>query len=243
MKWQSAVYWNRGQSRPVNEDSLVCISALTRRGRVVMAAVCDGMGGHAAGEWVSGLLIEELVNWFYDFFLRALQKKKPAYIIRRSIERKVFQIDEICKETAGKKEISMGSTLSLLVLWEKQFFLWQLGDSRIYRIRRKHIRQLTEDHVTEQHRLTKCVGSFGFYKPDFLHGKVRKGDAFLLCTDGFWQRTDKKELRAVLSERRDGRREAPAQEERMERRLKELGEAALRRGEEDNLSAIYIASL
>ena len=236
MKYQVNVYWNKGPARETNQDSLVVLQAMTSRGSVLMAVVCDGMGGMDSGEIASGYLTEALITWFYDGLLRAVGKKKPLWVLRRSAERIVFQVQQRLKSYAEKHGLEMGTTMSLLVLWEKKYLLWHLGDSRIYRLfprKKRRITLLTKDHTQGTNRLTKCVGSFGFFQPDFRMGAAGKGEAFLLCSDGFWHAIKTEELGETL---------APDSltEERCDRRLREIGEAAIRRGERDNLSAVYI---
>ena len=237
MYFSTDVYWNKGAVRAVNQDSLVVLQALTVRGRVLMAAVCDGMGGMDMGECASGYLTEELVTWFYDGLLAAVGKKKPLWVIRRSAERKLYQVQSRLQRYAGRRSLAMGTTLSLLVLWEKKYMLWHLGDSRIYQFScggKKKIRLLTSDHVQGRNMLTKCVGSFGFFMPDYRMGHVKSGAAFLLCSDGFWHNIREEEMREVLTpEQMSG--------ERIRKRLCEIGEADIRRGERDNLSAIYVS--
>lgn len=236
MKYQVNVYWNKGAVREHNQDSLVVLQALTSRGRVLMAAVCDGMGGMDRGECASGYLTEELITWFYDGLLKSIGKKKPLWVLRRSAERKVFQAQQRMQLYAEKRKLEMGTTMSLLVLWEKKYLLWHLGDSRIYRLsmrKKSRISLLTKDHVQGRNRLTKCVGSFGFFPPDFRMGIAGKGEAFLLCSDGFWHEIGKEEMGEILAPER-------MTEERCDRRLREIGEAVIRRGEKDNLSAVYI---
>lgn len=236
MKYQVNVYWNKGPARETNQDSLVVLQAMTSRGSVLMAVVCDGMGGMDSGEIASGYLTEALITWFYDGLLRAVGKKKPLWVLRRSAERIVFQVQQRLQSYAEKHGLEMGTTMSLLVLWEKKYLLWHLGDSRIYRLfprKKRRITLLTKDHTQGTNRLTKCVGSFGFFQPDFRMGATGKGEAFLLCSDGFWHAIKTEELGETL---------APDSltEERCDRRLREIGEAAIRRGERDNLSAVYI---
>ena len=236
MDYQVSVYWNKGAVRRTNQDSLIVLQALTSQGRVLMAAVCDGMGGMDKGECASGYLTEELVTWFYNSLLRAIGKRKPLWVIRRSLERNLYRIQARLQNYADKRGLEMGTTMSLLVLWEKKYLLWHLGDSRIYHLsghRKRKIYLMTEDHVQGKNRLTKCVGSFGFFAPDFRMGTIGKGEAFLLCSDGFWHMMDAEELGEALTP-------ALMTEERCERRLREIGETAMRRGERDNLSAIYI---
>ncbi|MDD6810895.1 MAG: serine/threonine-protein phosphatase [Lachnospiraceae bacterium] len=236
------IYWDKGKVRKINQDSIIVLKALTCRGRVFMAAVCDGMGGMDWGEGASGYVVEELVTWFYDDLISAIGKKKPLWVIRRSLERKVYQMQGRIKFYAQKHNVAMGTTMSVLVLWEKRYLLWHLGDSRIYQLRRKkigkrtRIKQLTKDHVQEENKLTRCVGSFGFFVPDFKMGIAHKREAFLLCSDGFFRRLQEAEIWEVLQNSR-------METENGDRRLKELAEAALRRGEKDNLSAVYISTM
>lgn len=250
MNYEADIYWNRGKSRVVNQDSLILLQALTSQGRVLMAAVCDGMGGMDMGECASGYLAEELVTWFYDGLLTAIGKKKPLWIIRRSAERKIYQIQSRIKRYADKRSLKMGTTLSMLVLWEKRYMIWHLGDSRIYRLRQgleikgrqnkgsgkgipRRIQLMTKDHADSEGRLFKCVGSFGFFVPYFRMGNVKKGEAFLICSDGFRNRIGADEIGDVLTP-------GHMREDIIRKRLREIGEAVQRRGERDDLSAVYI---
>lgn len=51
MKYLAGVYWERGSTAKSNQDAVVLLQVLTARGRVMMAAVCDGMGGLVQGRW------------------------------------------------------------------------------------------------------------------------------------------------------------------------------------------------
>ena len=62
----------------------------------------------------------------------------------------------------------------------------------------------------------------------------KPGDGILLCTDGFRRRVACEELREVMNPRE------LAGEEQIGRRLKEIGETCMKRGERDNLTAVYI---
>jgi serine/threonine protein phosphatase PrpC len=217
-----------------NQDSLILQQVLTYRGRILLAAVCDGMGGLPQGEIASGYMTERLQEWFYGDFVREVREKKPYWVIRRSLERLVFHAQDKLRQYGRREQLELGTTMSVLVLWEKTYMIWHLGDSRIYRIRRRTIRQMTKDHAAGQHCLTKCVGSFGFFKPDVYLGTLRERDGFLLCSDGFYHQINEQELSDTLWQG------DLQEEEQIERRLKELGDACMKRGEKDNLSAIYV---
>lgn len=254
MKYISGVYWERGSVADVNQDSLVLLQVLTAKGRILMAAVCDGMGGLVQGNTASAYVTKRLQEWFYESLLRAIRKKKPYWIIRRSLDRLVYHMQEQLSQYGEKEGMRLGTTMTVLIIWEKTYLLWHLGDSRAYRLctarggRSEHrvfaagkdrrgmsgIVCLTKDHVRGRNQLTKCIGSFGYERPDFKMGVLQAGQAILLCTDGFRHYVEEAELADVLrpEQVRDG--------EQIARRLREIGDACMKRGERDNLSAVYV---
>lgn len=230
----TGVYWSRGCTARKNQDSVVLLQALTARGRVLMAAVCDGMSGLSQGEVASGYVTERLQEWFYESLLYAVRKKKPYWVVRRSLDRLTFHMQQQLQQYAGREEIELGTTMTVLMVWEKTYLVWHLGDSRLYRVRGRHMKRVTKDHIRQREQLTKCVGSFGYYVPDHHMGVLHKGEGLLLCSDGFRHCVAGEELQAVL---------CPGQikeEAQIERRLTEIGEACMKRGERDNLSAVYV---
>lgn len=248
MRYLTGLYWERGNVARSNQDSLVLLQVLTARGRVLMAAVCDGMGGLVEGERASGYVTECLQEWYYESLLRAVQRRKPYWVIRRSLDRLVYHMQEQLRRYGDQENSRLGTTMTTVIIWKKTYLIWHLGDSRAYLMKGKNryngdIGQrsdlvcLTEDHVRGKNMLTKCVGSFGYERPDFRMGSIREGQAVLLCSDGFRHFATEQELRDVLS---------PGQlqeEEQVARRLREIGEACMKRGERDNMSAIYIKAI
>lgn len=234
--YDANVYWNKGSTSDVNQDSLVLMQALTIRGRVLMAAVCDGMGGADMGEYASGYLTKELMSWFCDILPDTLSKKKPLCAIRRSVDRKLYQVQCRMHEYAEECGRELGTTLSMLILLEKKYMLWNLGDSRIYCLsagRKNEICMMSPEYVQKSRKPLKYIGNIGFFSPDFMMGTIKSGEAFLLCSDAFRRRMNLEEIAEVL---------APIHmtEDRCKRRLREIGDAAMRRGECDNLSAVYV---
>lgn len=239
MRYVTGVYWCRGRSAKSNQDAVVLQQVLTGRGRVLLAAVCDGMGGISAGEEASGYAAYQLREWFYRDLLTMLRRRKHFWVIRRSLDRLVFHMQSQLRQYAAGKEISLGTTMTVAVLWEKYYLLWHLGDSRAYSLRGHHVEQLTTDHVHDGDKLTKCLGSFGYFRPQYRMGTLHRGEGVLLCTDGFRRQMTKRELGDVLHFARRGLPLA-GEEEQITRRLGEIGEACMKRGETDNLSAVYV---
>lgn len=236
MYYDTGVYWNKGDVSDVNQDSLVLMQALTAMGRVLMAAVCDGRGGAGMDECASGYLTKELMEWFYEGLPDALSRKRPLCAIRRSVDRKLCRVQCRMREYVEGCGQEMGTTLSMLLLWEKKYMLWKLGDSRIYRLtsgRRKEIRMMGTEHMEKPGNPAECIGSRGFFSPEYMTGTIKSGEAFLLCSDAFRRRMTPEEIADVLTP-------AHMTEERCKKRLREIGEAVMRRGERDDLSAVYV---
>lgn len=242
MKYLTSVYWECGAVADRNQDSVVLLQVLTARGRVLMMAVCDGMGGLSQGETASGYVTRRLQEWFYESLLKAVRKKKPYWIIRRSLDRLVYHMQEQLLKYSRRERIELGTTMTVLVVWEKTYLLWHLGDSRAYLFgggrgggqEGSQALHMTKDHVWGRNQLTKCVGSFGYERPDFRMGRIQAGRAVLLCSDGFRHCVLEEELADVLLPERIH------DEEQIGRRLREIGNACIKRGERDNLSAVYM---
>ena len=233
MEVMSGFYWDSGK-KEINQDSVLVEQVNTGKGRILLAAVSDGIGGLPAGEVASGFLMERLQQHFYGEILPLIRKGKSPKKIRHSFFRCLYETVGMLQKYADSREISLGATLSVLLLMKRRYLILHVGDSRIYEIRKKRIRQLTEDHRGEGNILTRCMGSFPMSEVYVRFGRYHKKTGFLLCSDGFWGRAAEELLREMLD---------PAEiltEEQIQKRLSEIGSYGKRQGERDNLSAIYV---
>ncbi|MDE7333735.1 MAG: protein phosphatase 2C domain-containing protein [Lachnospiraceae bacterium] len=253
----SGVYWNRG-GQAVNQDSVTLQQAVTGRGRVMMAAVSDGIGGLPEGETASGYITEKLVENFYGQAVSLAARGKRAKFIRNSFLRCFCSMNEELRRYAEGKGIRLGATVSLLFIWRNHYLIFHLGDSRIYQYHsvKGHREQhcygrcpneihcdrgpsngvpvlLTTDHSRGGHGISRCMGSFPYQRPDIQSGTIHGECAFLLCTDGFYRTFDKETAAALNPEDISG-------EGQIEKRLKAMASCACRKGEKDNMSAIYL---
>lgn len=231
MKIISGVYWDTGKKEQ-NQDSITLQQAVTGKGRVLLAAVSDGIGGLAEGEIASGYITEQLIENFYGQMLSLAGRKRGKKAMERSLLRCLHHINSELKTYGKGKGLKLGATLSLLFVWKRRYMIVHLGDSRIYLCRKRKIKLLTEDHSDGGRGLTKCVGSFPFNAPDVLNGRIWGRCGFLLCTDGFYRKLDEDAF-AVLNPEDIGSKE------QVERRLREMAAVAYKRGEQDNMSAVY----
>lgn len=239
MRYYSTQYWNRGK-RNRNEDSLCIEQVQTRRGRVLLAMVCDGIGGLAGGEIASGYVAEEVLKWFYEDGMKAMRFGNME-CVAQGLKKRLEQICDSLFLYGKERGIRLGTTASILFLWEHRFFLFHIGDSRIYRIR-FGCRQLTKDQINAEGALLQAVGASGQCIPQIQFGRIVAGDRFLICSDGFYRKQKGHNLCRMFG-RKASDFLGTKKEKNWEKILKESAEALLRKGETDNISAVFICCL
>ncbi|GAB4524760.1 MAG: hypothetical protein Tsb0014_03510 [Pleurocapsa sp.] len=125
--------------------------------------VCDGMGGHAAGEVASAMAVEQLQQYFQTHWHDELPDKE-------TIANGILSTNEILFQTNLDNSRSgngrMGTTLVMALVQDTQVAIAHVGDSRIYRITRKQgLEQLTLDHEVGQREINRGV------EPDIAYGR------------------------------------------------------------------------
>ena len=146
MFFNACHYSAAGKERRINQDSLCIVQADSFRGRIIMALICDGMGGEESGEIASKAAVDMMRKWFLNR-LPVLCKKKRIfepgnYFLCREI---LSDVKKIITELNGnlcvygaEKGIRCGTTLSLIIIFGNgDYVTAHTGDSRIYRIKRK----------------------------------------------------------------------------------------------------------
>ena len=164
--------------------------------------VCDGMGGHAAGEVASAMAVESLQKYFQSHW----QSELPDH---DTIESGVLLANEALYKTnvdnARSGSGRMGTTLVMALVQDTQLAIAHVGDSRIYRLSRKQgLEQLTLDHEVGQreinrgvepeiaygrpdsYQLTQALGprDNSGVRPDIQFMEITEDCLLLLCSDG-----------------------------------------------------------
>jgi PPM family protein phosphatase len=227
-----------GMIRSGNEDSHI---ADREDGLFVVA---DGMGGHAAGEIASEMAVRILADE-----LRVVRDLGAADV-RLKVEQALKRANQAIYErtlTETDKQ-GMGTTASVLILYNGRYLIGQVGDSRVYLLRDGALKQLTKDHsyvqeqvdagflTPEQARyhpysnvITRCVGAGSDVEPDTYTGEVRRDDTFLVASDGLTGMVDDRRLQQLLMSRASAQRKVDA-----------LISEANGRGGLDNITAIVV---
>jgi serine/threonine protein phosphatase PrpC len=188
-----------GRKRERNQDNVTHQvpqdeEVLQERGALFV--VCDGMGGHAAGEIASQLGAETIRDAYY-----AAPEKEIISALAHAIDQANQAIYNHARE--HPELTGMGTTCVSLVLAGGRAYIVNIGDSRAYVARNGKLRQITQDHswVAEQvrvgllseeqarhhsHRnvITRSLGTQPNVTADLFIETVRDGDRLLLCSDG-----------------------------------------------------------
>jgi protein phosphatase len=234
-----------GHARENNEDKFDFYEPdeeplLAARGSVYL--VCDGMGGHNAGQIASELAAKQFLHAYYHLGGTAQEAARHA----------ILQAHHYIAEMASKipSRYGMGTTLTALILKQDEGILAHVGDSRCYRLREGVLEQLSRDHtlvahLVEQGILTpeqaryhpqrnvirQAVGVADPsepLEPDIETFALQVGDLYLLCSDGLTDMVDDAEIEAIL------RDEPPT------RAAWRLVDRALANGGRDNITIVLV---
>lgn len=242
LKTEYAVLSDAGP-RHNNEDSYA-INA--ERGIFV---ICDGMGGHAAGERASHLAANAIVEHYGENGIASKLGEDPVAQIEelvrvvREANRTVYTVANTEVESNG-----MGSTVVCATLHGELLTVAHVGDSRAYLIRNGQVFRLTRDHSyvmdqvdhglmsEEQARqselsnyLTRALGPFEDMEPDTYQTTVKPDDLIVLGTDGLCKPVLDDEILAIAQGRGS-----------LEARCQLLIEAAMRNGGTDNVTVAIL---
>lgn len=198
-----------GVARQVNEDSMTVFDS--PNGQVL--AVCDGMGGQAAGDVASQLAVNIIENILTDNIFGS-----PEEAISRSI---LAANQGVLNRTAQNPELEgMGSTCVMLIIKNGRVHCGWVGDSRIYYIANHTIRQISHDQSyvqqlvdsgqispaeaaghPQKNEITNCIGLPGMSAPDTIAVPIvpEPGSVFLLCSDGLSSMVDERQIERVVS--------------------------------------------
>jgi protein phosphatase len=193
-----------GVKRTNNEDNFLINDELQ------LFVCCDGMGGHAGGEFASAIAVNTVEEVLSSVELRpedvgADPDDGPVEVVREKLRYAVRLAGKrIYDKAAAEPEYKgMGTTALALLVEGGNAYMAHVGDSRGYLVREGRIEQLTEDHslVNEKikaglltpeeaknHKLkniiTRSLGYMEDVEIDISVQAVRRGDHFVLCSDG-----------------------------------------------------------
>lgn len=193
VQFHSAGFSDQGRVRQSNQD------AFLERPEVGLWAIADGMGGHANGDIASRMVCD------------ALADLTPAETLQSTVERVRERLDEVNTHLRSDAHrlgprLSSGSTVAVLLTRNAQCAILWAGDSRVYRVREGTLELLTRDHTysfeiadgtsagaaeaSTDVAINRAVGGDETLDLEVRRDHVKKGDRFLLCSDGLTHELD-----------------------------------------------------
>lgn len=243
-----------GTVKETNQDSMCVKEAQTQKGRILLALVCDGMGGLAKGELASATVIKAFSDWFEQELPYHLAKQNYLDEIEYRWDFMIKEQNRLIMNYGMEHHIQLGTTITaLLILENGKYLIGHVGDSRAYQFLEGQVNVLTEDQTVVQKeiregRLTpeqaevdprrnvllQCIGASSVVEPVFFHGRATTGECYMLCSDGFRHEITVQEMWEQMAP------QVNQSEADMKNHLFTLTETCKARGERDNISAILI---
>ena len=241
-----------GRQRQHNEDSFLV------EDKAKLYLVADGMGGHAAGEIASRIAVDSISEFIlhtkeddgtwphaYDEQYRRTTNRLMAAV--RMANTRVL---EAMRKDARLR--GMGTTVVACMADDEMMSFAHVGDSRAYLVRDGHLSRITNDHSwvfeqvqagmlteaeAEKHPLrnviTRALGGALSVSPDATEVESRKGDVYLLCSDGLTGMVPEDEILRLVTENDDD----------LQKACEQLIETANERGGLDNVTAILVKAI
>lgn len=237
-----------GRVRKNNEDYCKGEIISTDSKDIGIFAIADGMGGHNKGEVASELAVENIIKFlktnlvqngsvkinYIDDILKQAYNNVNSIIYKKSMEDDTFS--------------GMGTTLTMVILYDKTAYIANVGDSRCYLLQNDSLKKVTRDHslveeliaqnaITEEEAknhprrnvITRALGTERMIIVDIYKEELNKDDILLLATDGLTGCVDKDEIKNILESNSD-----------IESISNKLIEAANSKSGKDNVSVILI---
>jgi protein phosphatase len=244
-----------------NNEDRYAVSAFQLEGHkavpVLLALLCDGIGGHRAGEVAAEMAVNRISQSIAES-----DGSHPTHILEDAVQDASQEI--FARAQSNPNQRGMGSTLACVWIIGRRMFTATIGDSRIYLLRQGVIQQLSTDHTWIQealmnglitpdqvkghpnaHVIRRYLGSPTPPKVDFrlrltgleddVHALANQGaflqpgDFLILCTDGLSDLVDNREIQAAFLE------------QPMDAAGQALVDLANERGGHDNITLISIA--
>lgn len=234
LTFESGLASDVGRVRRVNEDAGLL------NPQAGLWAVCDGMGGHSAGQMASARVVEGL---------KQIGRPPTAFGLMSACLEAINEANRELAQIGHQQGAVIGTTVAVLMVHAEHFACFWAGDSRIYRMRDGNLAQLTRDHseiqdliahgilTPEEARtwprrnvITRAIGVDAAVDVDRVEGTLRPGDVFLLCSDGLTNHLEDDELATFLS----------AAGKRAQTICDALVATTLERGAKDNVTVVVV---
>lgn len=257
MNFIAAADTDIGIKKSTNQDSLTLRIADTACGQVILAVICDGMGGLSKGELASAVVIRAFSAWFEKKLPQIIKQKKSLSdeIIKSEWMTIVNNENERLRNYGLENNVRLGTTITAMIAWENHYFVMNVGDTRAYKIT-DSLMQITNDQTfvarevamgrmtpeealvsPQRNILLQCIGVTASVVPEFFSGEFEPDTSFMICSDGFRHLVTPQEILNEFKPRSLG------DSSDMKRHIRNLIEMNKIRMEADNITALLVKAV
>lgn len=232
-----------GRCRENNEDAYL----LEQKGRFVIAAVADGIGGYEGGEVASYLTCKCISDYLWN----AREKDFGTDVLKQAV---IYANNAVVSQQQNPKLCNMGCVLTAVLFDMEQHlaYMCHIGDTRLYKYMNRVLEKLSKDHSLvglqedagllsekdamshpRRNIITRFIGNSRFdwntnYIMD-LSFPIETDAQYLICSDGLYEMIASDEITEVLS-----------QEDSLQQKVETLINRANLAGGKDNITAIIL---
>lgn len=241
-----------GLTKSTNQDSYNVRVFSTSQGKVVLAVLCDGMGGLSKGEVASASLVNAFCKWADNRLPVLCESEITDADIRSDWVGIATEYNEKIKAYGASCGTSMGTTVTAMLITEKRCYIMNVGDTRAYEItdtvtiltkdqtvvaREVELGHMTEEEAEHDSRrsvLLQCVGASDEVYPDMFFGDTRINAVYMLCSDGFRHEITEDEIHQYLNPN------VMVDADGMKQNMDALIDLNKQRQERDNISVVSV---
>ncbi len=238
MKVKRQKMTNAGCGGRTNQDWVWCQYNTYRGELIILAVVCDGVGGSTDGVMASRSVVDHVIGGFWAHLNEYEKEKKSGQELFEKLTGVLCHANHQIYEKSRKRSCSTGTTASVFFLLGKRYHILNVGDSRVYwtngnsmyrtkdqTLYEAKLRNKEKPLEKDSHVLMQSVGSQQYLKPDYYGGEVKGDLSVLMMTDGAYRNFNQKEIYQYC----------------LNGNVQELKKQAIRRKEQDNLSCIWLS--
>jgi serine/threonine protein phosphatase PrpC len=216
----------RGRVRDHNEDSLLVQqfswSNVEERHDVALIVVADGMGGHAAGDRASGLVVRVMGGVLMPLVTAAMTRRMPQAPdnAAEALERGLLEANRLVRQIAQENTAckGMGSTAVALLIWDGRAIIRLVGDCRVHHWRGGKLTQVTRDQTLvarmvelgqltpaeaavhpRRNEVAQAVGKYALIEPGQYELGLSPGDWLVASSDGLAAHVNERTLAEAIA--------------------------------------------
>lgn len=225
-----------GNYRNKNQDRIMCERRESGEHMLAVACVCDGIGSFEYSEIAAQMMTDGIEEW-----LKGVVKYYPDVMNKQALvedlEVTIQELNELICEYSETNQIRIGCTMSLILIVDCEYYIFHVGDSRIYCLQNTMF-QLTQDEVilrkvndVEKTFLANYIGKDRALCISRRQGYANEQDIFILGSDGLYKKLIVDDFMILKDAKTDSQVDAMC---------RELVRLAMSRDEKDNISCAVL---